>query len=260
MQEGLLKRIRRSKHSDSFLLKGGLLLFSLYGFKGRPTKDIDFLGSKISGNETRLLQIFDQILSIQIEDGLSFATTTMTLDGITEEAKYQGHRLKVECYLGKIHTNLKIDIGFGDAIFPEPVQMAYPTLLDSEPITISAYSLESVIAEKIDAMIALDIRNSRMKDFYDVHMILTSQPIDDTCLEKAIRLTFQTRQTVLPEKPAIFQDTFARDPRNEQLWQAFLKRINTDSIPFHEVLEPIITCLRPIYRMIRRKPVPNPNE
>lgn len=138
MQEGLLRRIGMSEYSDSFLLKGGLLLFSLSGFKGRPTKDVDLLGSKIPGNQTQLLTIFTHILSIPVEDGLSFATSTMTLDEITEGAQYQGQRLKVECHLGNIHTNLKVDIGFGDVIFPEPVRMDYPTLLESEPITISA--------------------------------------------------------------------------------------------------------------------------
>lgn len=251
MQEGLLRRIGMSEYSDSFLLKGGLLLFSLSGFKGRPTKDIDLLGLNIPGNETQLLTIFDKILSIPVEDGLSFATATMILDGITQGADYRGQRLKVECHLGNIHTNLKVDIGFGDVIFPEPVQMDYPTLLESEPVAILAYSLESVIAEKFEAMVALDFRNSRMKDFYDIHDILTTRQIDSASLKEAVRLTFERRRTILPETPAIFQDVFAIDPRNEQLWQAFLNRIKADPIPLSEVLESITTHLLPIYQKMR---------
>ncbi len=106
-------------------------------------------------------------------------------------ADYHGQRLKVECRLGTIRTNLKVDIGFGDVIYPGPLQMDYPMLLQTDSFKISAYSLESVIAEKFDAMIVLDARNSRMKDFYDIYNLLTKQNIQPSTLNKAIKLTIQ---------------------------------------------------------------------
>ncbi|AHC15639.1 nucleotidyl transferase AbiEii/AbiGii toxin family protein [Salinispira pacifica] len=218
MQEGILRRIGKSKYSESFCLKGGLLLYSISGFTSRPTMDLDLLGINIPSGEDKFRSILTEILSIEAADGLVFDTDSLKLQEIIEGADYHGQQLKVLCRLGSIRTNLKLDIGFGDTIYPGPVQMEYPALLETDPIKISAYSLESVIAEKFDAMIVLDARNSRMKDFYDIYDILTNHRIDQAILEEAIRLTINTRRTILPEAPAIFQDAFSSDPRNQQLW------------------------------------------
>ena len=155
MQEGILRRIGSSAYAESFHLKGGLLLYSISGFKSRPTLDIDLLGSNIPRDEGLIRTILSEILSSKQEDGLSFDTQSMSLQGITERADYHGQRLKVLCRLGSIRTNLKLDIGFGDIVFPGPIQMEYPTLLGSESFKISAYSLESVIAEKFEAIIGV---------------------------------------------------------------------------------------------------------
>lgn len=125
--------------------------------------------------------------------------------------------------------------------------MEYPPLLENESIRITAYSLESVIAEKFDDMIVLDARNSRMKDFYDIYDILTNHRIDQTALEEAIRLTFNTRQTILPMAPAIFQDGFSSDPRNLKLWKGFLNRIKAEEIGLAQVMNKITEQLYPIY-------------
>lgn len=128
--------------------------------------------------------------------------------------------------------------------------MDYPTLLDTESFKISAYSLESVIAEKFEAMIVLDVRNSRMKDFYDIYDILMNGHIDSTVLKEAVRLTFERRRTILPEDPAIFQDGFSSDPRNLQLWKAFLNRIKAEQIEFSVTIEVVTRQLQPIYRSL----------
>ncbi|MDA3957721.1 MAG: nucleotidyl transferase AbiEii/AbiGii toxin family protein [Oceanispirochaeta sp.] len=251
MQEGILRRIGHSKYAESFCLKGGLLLYTLSGFKSRPTLDIDLLGLNIPSDAVSIQIILSKILSIPIEDGLSFDTQSMSLQEITEGADYHGQRVKVLCRLGSIRTNLKLDIGFGDIVFPGPVQMEYPLLLDSESFRISAYSLESVIAEKFEAMIILDIRNSRMKDFYDIYDILINNMIDIDSLKEAIRLTFERRQTILPLKPAIFQNRFSSDPRNLQLWKAFLNRIKINQIDFSLIMEKLQEYLYPVYKEIR---------
>ena len=218
MQEGVLRRIASSGYAEAFILKGGLLLFSISLFKSRPTKDIDLLGKNMPGDDLHLKQTMKEILSIQIEDGLVFHTDDIELESITEGAEYQGQRLKVQCNPGNIRTVLKIDIGFGDRIYPNPVMMTYPTLLNSFGVTLLAYSLESVVAEKFEAMIVLDARNSRMKDFYDIHEILSKHHIADDSLVEAIRLTLQTRRTNLPDAPAIFTDDFRKNDRNIRMW------------------------------------------
>ena len=248
MQEGVLRRIALSRFAMSFCLKGGLLLYSISGFTSRPTQDIDLLGSDIPHDEVTIRAIIEEILSIQVEDGLLFRTETITLQKITEGADYHGQRLKVECRLGTIRTNLKLDIGFGDLIYPGPLQMDYPTLLETNSFKISAYSLESVIAEKFDAMIVLDARNSRMKDFYDIYTLLTKHDIQPSTLNKAIKLTIQQRNTNTPKFPAVFQERFAEDPRNLQLWDAFLSRIKADVIDFSSVIQVIKESLEPIYK------------
>ena len=252
MQEGVLRRISLSRFAESFCLKGGLLLYSISGFTSRPTQDIDLLGSNIPREEDKIKDIMEKILLIQVDDGLIFTTGKMVLREITEGSEYQGQRLKVECKLGNIRTNLKLDIGFGDVIYPGPVQMDYPTLLKNNNFKITAYSLESVIAEKFEAMIVLDARNSRMKDFYDVYDLLTMTRIKTSSLSKAIKLTIQRRKTNIPKSPAIFQENFANDPRNLQLWNAFLSRINADGIDFSLVIKTIRAKLEPIYRELRK--------
>jgi hypothetical protein len=222
MQEGVLRRIGLSEYAGSFCLKGGLLLYSISGFTSRPTQDIDLLGSNIPHEEAKIRDILKEILSIQVKDGLLFSTSTMTLQDIIEGADYNGQRLKVECRLGTIRTNLKLDIGFGDVIYPGPLHMDYPTLLDA--------------------------RNSRMKDFYDIYDLLTKHDIQLSTLNKAIKLTIQQRKTHTPESPAIFRESFAENPRNLQLWQSFLSRIKADNIEFSLVIQTIRRQLEPIYQ------------
>ncbi len=214
--------------------------------------DLDLLGLNIPRGENQFRSILTEILSINSEDGLLFDIDSLNLQEIIEGADYHGQQLKVLCRLGSIRTNLKIDIGFGDSIYPGSVKMEYPTLLDTEPIRISAYSLESVVAEKFDAIIVLDARNSRMKDFYDIYDILTNHRIDAAALEEAIRLTFNTRRTILPAGPAVFQDDFSSDQRNLQLWKGFLNRIKSEPIDFATVITEITKQLLPIYKSIRK--------
>lgn len=252
MQEGILRRIGISQYSESFCLKGGLLLYSISGFTSRPTMDLDLLGINIPRREDKFRTILTEILSIETADGLVFDIETLKFQEIIDGADYHGQQLKVLCRLGSIRTNLKLDIGFGDTIYPGPVHMEYPTLLETESIRISAYSLESVIAEKFDAMIVLDARNSRMKDFFVIYDILTNHRIDKTALEEAIRQTINTRRTILPAAPAIFQDDFSSDPRNLQLWKGFLNRIKAEEIGFAKVMNKITGQLYPIYNSLKK--------
>lgn len=145
-----------------------------------------------------------------------------------------------------------MDIGFGDVVTPAPQTMDYPILIDDLPApTIYAYSLETVVAEKFEAMIALSVDNSRMKDFFDVYRILKYQDIDDDILSQAIEATFSTRQTQLVEVPAFFTAEFAKDKKRNNNWKAFLKRIKwKEDLNFEEVCFYIIDRLKPYYELL----------
>ena len=194
--------------------------------------------------------VIKEIVSIEVPDGLIFDEDSIALSGITEGADYQGTRIKVICYLGQMKTVLKLDIGFGDSVFPSPIQMSYPEILGDQGFNIFCYSLESVIAEKFEAMIVLDAANSRMKDFYDIYQILENNDISDDLMSGAIRQTFKTRQTELPSDPAIFNNGFCNSSRNNKMWSAFIKRMKGEPILFSDVMRVIKNRLEPIYRSL----------
>ena len=147
---------------------------------------------------------------------------------------------------------MQIDIGFGDIIFPAPVEMDYPTLLDMKSPVIKAYSIESLVSEKFEAMIDLSELNSRMKDFYDVFRILSKGDFDKDNLKMAIAQTFKNRATILPDNHPLFTKDFAEDNTRNIQWHAFLRKANLDqSISFEEVMDLIASELELIYNEIR---------
>ncbi|HBD94476.1 MAG TPA: hypothetical protein DDY71_00620 [Spirochaetia bacterium] len=171
MQERLLYRLEKSPYKKNFILKGGLfLLFSDIPIN-RPTKDIDFLGLKVSRITEDLHEVFKNICMQQSDDAVNFDTSGITSETIKENADYQGVRIKIKGYLGNATKVIQIDIAFDDIVYPDIQIMEYPTFFENT-IRINAYSKESVIAEKFDAMLVLSYANSRMKDFYDVYHLL----------------------------------------------------------------------------------------
>lgn len=163
-QERFLYRLSISDYKDKFILKGGLFLFSQTQFKARPTKDVDFLARQIANELEILRESFVTICSIDVpSDGIMFQLDEMTTERIKEDADYEGVRIKVTALLGRMKKNLQFDIGFGDVVVPKPQLIDYPVLLDMAAPQVQAYSKESVISEKFEAMITLSVMNSRMK-------------------------------------------------------------------------------------------------
>ena len=174
LHERLLYRLSVSRFNQRFFLKGGALMFAHERFAARPTVDIDFMGDRISNDMENIKRTFMEICAIEYpEDGVTFDTDNITVSEITPDREYQGVQLHVTAHLDTIVQNLSMDIGFGDIIIPHPIELDYPALLDGmEDIPVMAYSLETVVAEKFQTMIARTVLNSRMKDFYDVYTIL----------------------------------------------------------------------------------------
>lgn len=251
-QERLLYRLSISNYRDKFVLKGGLFLFSLTQFKSRPTKDIDFLAKQISNDIQYIKAAFESICALPVEeDGVEFDVNGITAERIKEDADYEGVRIKIPASLGRMKKQLQLDIGFGDVIIPKPRDIQYPTLLNMKPPEIRVYSTDSVIAEKFEAMISLSVANSRMKDFYDIFTLLSTENFDGRVLWEAIFETFQRRRTNLEKEHPVFSPSFAEDEIRIKQWKAFLRRIGLkENLEFPFVMERIRDFLFPIYDSI----------
>ncbi len=223
--ERLLYRLSAAGHNETFVLKGAML-FSLWkNVPGRPTRDIDLLGLG-DVNHQRMRQIFtDACKADVIADGLCFDADSIVTEDIRDDQEYHGIRVRLTSYLGNARLAIQIDIGFGDAVSPAPMLIEYPTILDFPAPRIRAYHPATVVAEKFNAMIVLGMMNSRLKDFYDVYIILYQMNIDSKQLADAICSTFERRKTPLPvQMPSVFTDDFVNDGNKEVQWRAFLKR------------------------------------
>ena len=222
--ERLLYRLMASGHDQQFILKGAMLFSLWHDVPGRPTRDIDFLGLGEINHE-QLHHIFTGACTIDVEDdGLRFDPDSIITDDIRDNQEYQGIRVRLNAYLGNARVSIQIDIGLGDAIVPTPLQIEYPTILDFPAPRIRVYHPATVVAEKFHAMIELGMMNSRLKDFYDVHVILCHMDVEDQELADAIESTFKRRKTKIPsELPLVFTD-FVNDGNKETHWQVFLKR------------------------------------
>lgn len=250
-QERILFRLSRSIYNNQFCLKGGALVYALEQEKSRPTMDLDFLGMNTSQNPDNLISLYQEILSIKYEpDGVTFDTSSISVSEITKEGNYSGTRIKVIAFLGKIRQSMQVDIGFGDSVTPNPIRMKYPTLLAMDEPEVLAYSAETIVAEKFEAMIDLAEMNSRMKDFYDLYRLLQPGKYDVATLRQAVTNTFRTRGTMTPKEHILFQRSFSLDERRLSQWNAFLKKSKLENTPFGEVQQQITEVLKPIYESL----------
>ena len=250
--ERLLYRLSISPYAHNFILKGGLLLYTVLNNQARATRDIDFLAKNISNIPDELVRIFTEIASIAVDDAVFFDTKKLSVERIKEDADYQGIRVKLTAHLERSRHVLQFDIGFDDVIVPHPIDMIYPTILGMEPPRLKAYSLESVIAEKFQAIIELADLNSRMKDFYDIYELSRHSEFDGSTLSKAIAQTFRNRKTGFFPQPMVFNDEFPLLPSKQVQWQAFIRRtgINNTPVDFFEVVLRIKKFLLPVYESL----------
>ena len=244
LHERFIYRMSISPYRNNFMLKGGSLLYAYNGLKNRPTKDMDFLAEQISNDQEYIKHVVAEISQIPCkEDGVVFDSLTITADSIMEEQRYEGIRISIAGHLDKIVQTISFDIGFGDVVIPSPVEIDYPVFLDTmPPISILAYSLETVIAEKFQTMIVRDTENSRMKDFFDCYQLLKYRQdlIDYAVLGDAIKSTFEKRKTLVPNELKLFTEAFALDEKRNRMWKNYLKKIDWgEDISFIEVMNVI---------------------
>jgi len=248
--ERLLYRISLSEYKSHFVLKGGNLIYAIEGLQTRPTVDIDMLAKNLNNDKENIKQIFKKICRIHFEnDCVIFDSETITVFDIAEEKKYSGIRLLIGAQLDTIKQTIQIDIGFGDIITPDAIVILFPVLLkELDNPNILAYSIETIIAEKFHAMITLGNSNSRMKDFYDVYILLKNNNINEKTLQEAISQTFRHRNTDFVIDHEFFTENFYRNTNREIRWKAFLRKMRTDDdLDFEKVVKTITKQLQPAY-------------
>lgn len=249
-QERLLYRISQTRYRNNFYLKGGALMYAYERFAARPTLDIDFLGNNISNEGESIVKAFKEICSVPYEeDGVTFDVEQITDQNITEFKDYHGIRLSIPVRMDTISQVMTMDIGFGDVVTPKPVDLDYPILLEHlQSAKILAYSLETVIAEKLHAVVDLADQSSRMKDYYDLYTILHNEKLDADVLQEAIIRTFENRHTPYDDNTMFFRKEFSENRQMQVRWQAFIKKITKNTeLAFAEVVTYIQEKLQPYW-------------
>jgi len=246
--ERLLHRLSISEHRDQFVLKDAMLLTTWFNDPHRPTRDLDLLGFG-DPNAQRMLSIFREVCAIQADDGVTFDTAQLRVERIREELPYGGFRLRTTATLAGARLVVVIDIGFGDAIEPGLEEIDLPVLLDLPAPHLRAYARETVIAEKFQAMVALGLANSRMKDFYDIWMLSRHFGFDPERLSSAIAATFERRSTEVPvELPDALSPVFAQNDAKQKQWTAFIRDLSGDVPPLERVVQDLAAFLMPYAR------------
>ena len=253
--ERLLYRISVSSHGERFVLKGGLLLLVWLGEAIRPTRDVDLLGYGDLRADA-LAATFREVCAVDVEpDGLTFDASSIRVVAIRAEDPYGGQRVTLTAYLGSARLRIQVDVGVGDAVTPEPEWLEYPSLLDLPRPRLRAYRPETAIAEKVHAMVVLGSKNSRMRDFFDVHALASHREFDGTNLARALRATFERRDTPIPTAtPLALTPAFAELEGKRAQWAGFLRRsrLPASMADFGAVIAGVATFIAPILAAISR--------
>ncbi len=249
-QEEFSRRLQLSPYSNNLILKGGLFLYSISGFEGRPTRDMDFLLSNISSTHEIILSILNNIIETKtLYDFVGYEIKS--LEPISVHRKYHGIRTKVNAWIKNTRTPFDIDMGIGDIIIPKPELRSLPTQLEGfdEP-KILVYSLESTIAEKFDAIISRLELGSRMKDYYDIFYLAHTHSFDGRKLQEAIFETLQNRGTLYEADTITNIQSFSENKDMLLKWNQYKKDTLKINIEFKEIINTIVRFLSPVFQAI----------
>ncbi|CEO70119.1 nucleotidyl transferase AbiEii/AbiGii toxin family protein [Streptococcus pneumoniae] len=242
--EVILKKLSRSSYADHYIFKGGFLLSNIIGVESRSTVDIDFLFHKQTLSEENVQQQLEEILS-EVKNNIQFSIQSITT--IKESDDYGGYRATILCQLENIKQIIHLDIATGDVVTPQPITYDYKAIFNDENFPIIAYTIETVLAEKLQTIYSRSFLNSRSKDFYDVYILskLKKDDIDLAQLKMACERTFSYRETELNFNNIIqLLETFKSNPTQQQQWQNYSKKYSyTKGISFSEILDEMIRLL-----------------
>ncbi len=227
--ERMLYRLSQSEWREQFLLKGAMLFSIWHDEPHRPTRDADFLGL-VKPELDAITIIFKRLCLLEVEeDGVIFDPISISVEEIRENNAYEGIRVRTTGVLDGANISVQIDIGFGDIVTPDPEEIEIPTFLDQPAPKLKSYPIYTVIAEKFEATVKLGMINTRMKDFYDLWILIRKFELDGKILMEAIKATFKRRKTGIPtDIPIAFTSEFYEDETKKKQWAAFLakNRIN----------------------------------
>ena len=238
-QEEFLRRLEKSKYAENLVLKGGLFIYSLTDFDSRVTVDVDFLLRKIPNTPEQLKAVLEEIIAA--ETGNDFITFEIKdVAPIAVAKKYAGIGASLLAKIKNTKTPFSIDFGVGDVIVPKQEKRKIPTQLDDFVApTINTYSLETTVAEKLDAILSLMEFSSRMKDYYDLYYLANKFDFDGAMLTEALKKTFENRGHHFTVEQFEQVMTFGTDDAMQKKWKAFCRKINTKTDDFDTVLRTI---------------------
>jgi predicted nucleotidyltransferase component of viral defense system len=242
--ERILYRLAQSQHVERFLLKGALLFTLWYDMPHRATRDADLLGFGASDLDT-VARTFREIAAVTVDDGIAFDPASVTVEEIRKEVGYGGVRVVIAGELAKARCRTQIDVGFGDAVTPGPEDSVYPVLLGDLPAPrLRTYPTYTVVAEKLHAIALLGMANSRLKDYFDLSVLLERETLDSGILARAIKATFERRGTALPAAlPIGLTEEFAQDVSRQSLWRAFLEKNDLPYEPLSAIVQSLQAAL-----------------
>jgi len=245
MFERILERISVSKYNDNFILKGGLLLTAMFGIDNRTTKDMDTTIKGLNVEKEYMINVLNEILSINLNDGVKFDLINVT--DIMEDDEYGGNKYHIVGRLQNMKVNLEIDISTGDKVTPRELRYKYPLVFEDKQIIINCYNIETILSEKIETILRRGIYSSRMKDYYDIYMFLTKMKseinMDNFML--AMKNTFEKRDSLkyLEDYSNILNEIKEYD-RIYILWDKYIaKRVYAQNIKFGDILSLLLDFL-----------------
>lgn len=242
--EIILKKLSQSYYADHYIFKGGFLLSNVIGVESRSTVDIDFLFHKQTLSEENVQQQLEEILT-ESKDDIQFSI--QSISSIKESDNYGGYRATILCQLENIKQIIHLDIATGDIVTPHPVTYAYKAIFNDESFSIIAYTIETILAEKLQTIYSRNFLNSRSKDFYNVYILskLKKNDIDFRQLNVACQRTFSYRETELDYNEIVqLMESFKTDPIQQQQWQNYSNKYSyTKGISFSEILDEIVNLV-----------------
>ena len=251
-QEEFLRRLEKSKYAENLILKGGLFLYSLTDFDSRVTVDVDFLLKKMPNTPEQLKAVLEEIIATETgNDFISFEIRDVAPIAVAK--KYAGIGASMIARIKNTRTPFGIDFGVGDVIVPKQEKRKIPTqLADFEAPTVNTYSLETTVAEKLDAILSLMEFSSRMKDYYDIYYLAQKFDFDGATLTEALRKTFENRGHHFTVEQFEQVTAFGRDDAMQKKWKAFCRKIDTKADDFDTVLRAIKAFLtKPFYAVVK---------
>lgn len=225
MMERFLERLAQSEYRDNFIIKGGILVTAMIGVAHRSTMDIDTSMKNLNLSAEDALRVVNQVKDVDLDDGVSFEVKDVS--NIMDEMEYPGIRVTMNANVGRLITPLKIDISTGDVITPRAIEFNYDLLLEDRSISLWSYNLETILAEKLQTVLARGILNTRMRDFYDIRMLLDTyeDKVNKAVLKDAFAATCKKRGTDhLQEQAEEIIKIIEADEQLRVLWRAYQKK------------------------------------